>query len=94
MKVMSLDAAALARLAGAYKQEDGPAETTLEIAGNKLVASVFGERIMLVPVSPTRFRVLENPSAAVLFEVEDGRVRRMVVLQGSTPVLKFVPKKI
>jgi pimeloyl-ACP methyl ester carboxylesterase len=94
MKVVSLDEAALAKFAGSYTQEDGPAEATLEIAGNKLAASVFGDRFMLVPVSPTRFRVLENPSAAVFFEVEDGQVRRMVVLEGSTPVLKLVPKKI
>jgi pimeloyl-ACP methyl ester carboxylesterase len=93
MKVVSLDPAALAKFAGAYRQEDGPAEATLEIAGNKLAASVFGEQFLLVPVSPTRFRVLENPSAAVSFEVADGQVRRMTVLQGSTPILKLVPKK-
>ena len=92
MKVISLDPAALAKLAGRYVQEEGPLEATFEVAGTKLVASFAGDRLLLVPVSPTRFRVLENPSAAVSFELENDRVRRVVVLEGSTPIFKFAPR--
>jgi pimeloyl-ACP methyl ester carboxylesterase len=93
MKIVALDPKDLARLAGSYIEEGGPLETTYTVKGGKLVASVPGQQFLLVPVSPTRFRIPEDPMAAVTFDLEEGRVRRVVVTEGDTPVRKFVPKK-
>jgi pimeloyl-ACP methyl ester carboxylesterase len=92
-KVMALEDKDLSRLAGRYVEEGGTLEAVYEIRGGKIVASAGGEQFLLVPVSPTRFRVAGDPMAEVLFEVEDGRVRRVVVTEGGTPVEKFVPRK-
>ncbi|HKD12552.1 MAG TPA: alpha/beta fold hydrolase [Thermoanaerobaculia bacterium] len=92
-KVMALEDKDLSRLEGRYVEEGGTLEAVYEVRGGKIVASVGGEQFLLVPVSPTRFRIPGDPMADVTFEVEEGRVQRIVVTEGGTPVRKFVPRK-
>ncbi len=83
----------LAQLAGRYEGESVPLELTLEArAGRLSFALAGGPTGLLVPVAPTRFRVVGLLGAYLIFEVSDGAVQRIVVEEGGVPTLKFLPK--
>ncbi|HEU0079956.1 MAG TPA: alpha/beta fold hydrolase, partial [Longimicrobiaceae bacterium] len=83
-RVARLEPAALEPLAGEYREGESTATVTvvdrhLEMAGRQ------GRRV-LVPLSPTRFRVAGNPNLTVEFDMEGGGVRALRVLNGGAPV--------
>lgn len=89
-KPVTVAEADLRKLAGRYTGDPGP-EATVEALTGKLRASLpGGPSFVLVPVSPNRFRVAGALGMAVVFEVEDGVVKSLVLEQGGqrTMVLK------
>ncbi|HEY7114112.1 MAG TPA: alpha/beta fold hydrolase [Thermoanaerobaculia bacterium] len=77
---VAADAAALARLAGEFRSGDGRTAARVAAAPSGLTLSVDGEPpVPLVPVSPTRFRILGSPLAFASFELAGERVARLVL---------------
>jgi pimeloyl-ACP methyl ester carboxylesterase len=87
MNPVSVPQERLERLAGRYAGEGGTPTATIEVAGGKLKATVFGESPLLVPTSETRFRLVGSPSTYVVFDVENGRGARLTVEQGGVAAL-------
>jgi len=87
---VALVPADLAALAGSYVAEAGPLEASVEAAPGKLKVSLPGGRsFVLVPVSPTRFRIVGSLSTFVVFELEGGRGSRMTVEEGGVADLSL-----
>lgn len=84
-RVAAVDSAALERLAGEYATESSVA--TVAPRGRRLEMTTAGRKWVLVPLSPTRFRIPGNVSLAVEFETEGGRVRAVRVEEGGVPFL-------
>ncbi|HXB54543.1 MAG TPA: alpha/beta fold hydrolase [Vicinamibacteria bacterium] len=77
LKAVSLGEDALAKFAGRYAAEGLPGPVDIARQGTKLKISLPGpESFILVPVSPTRFRVTGTLNIFVLFEFKEGRVSR------------------
>jgi pimeloyl-ACP methyl ester carboxylesterase len=77
LKVVPIREEALAKFAGRYAAEGLPGPVDIARQGSKLKISLPGpESFILVPVSPTRFRVTGTLNIFVLFELKEGRVTR------------------
>lgn len=84
----------LDRFAGAYEIESQGAEASIERSGSRLtLRTPGGSPGVLVPVAPTRFAVADSPLAAVIFELDKGKVARASIEQGGVPEMTLVPKK-
>jgi pimeloyl-ACP methyl ester carboxylesterase len=84
--------AELARLAGRYAADEAGFEARLEAEAGKLRVSLpDGRSFLLVPVSPTRFRLVGSLSTFLTFEVSEGRVRRATLEEGGVPGLTLKP---
>jgi hypothetical protein len=79
----------LQALAGRYVGEGGGPTATIEAAGGKLKATILEqqERILLVPTSPTRFRLVGSLSTYVVFDLENGRGARLTLEEGGVAAL-------
>ena len=61
--------------------------------GGRLALAQDGEpKMLLVPVSPTRFRIVGSPLSTFRFEVADGKVVRAVVEEGGVALRTLTPK--
>jgi pimeloyl-ACP methyl ester carboxylesterase len=92
-KLIRLEESELVKLAGSYLEEGKPVVMTVEVHEGKLIFAAPGEKLILAPVSPTRFRVASYPGLLMTFEVVDGQIHSLVVTQGGSPVHRLVPKK-
>ncbi|HEX7185990.1 MAG TPA: alpha/beta hydrolase [Thermoanaerobaculia bacterium] len=87
---VELPADQLARLAGTYKDRESGYEIRIEAVGKLLRAVVAGEgsNMLLVPISPTRFRIEGmTPGDAVTFQLSEGRPTAVVLETPGLPSL-------
>jgi pimeloyl-ACP methyl ester carboxylesterase len=89
-QVARLEPTALARLAGRYETEGFAA--TVSVQGRNLEMDTPEFRAVLVPLSPTRFRMPGNFDITVEFETEGEAVRAVRVERGGVPFLTM-PRK-
>jgi pimeloyl-ACP methyl ester carboxylesterase len=79
-KVVALPGADLDRLAGRYVAEGEPLEVKVVRDGARLRAELTGgTRLLLAPVSSTRFRVAGDLGTYAVFQVEDRRAVRLQI---------------
>jgi pimeloyl-ACP methyl ester carboxylesterase len=91
-RVVSLPDADVARLAGRYVADGAPIEATLTAQGSRIrVEMPGGPRLLLAPVSPTRFRVVGALGMYAVFEMADQKVTRLVVEENGQPTLALKP---
>ncbi len=85
----------LKKFAGKYELKTPPVEVSVEIVGGKLKAVVPGQPVYtLVPVAPNRFSIEGAPSGFfVQFEMAEGKVKSLTLIQGSGPSLTLLPKQ-
>ena len=76
-----MEPAQLARFAGSYSGTGSSAQMSVTIAtvDGRLVATLGGQRLTLVPRDPTTFGVAEQPGANVTFRVEQDKPLAMTV---------------
>jgi pimeloyl-ACP methyl ester carboxylesterase len=75
-----VEAAALVPLSGTFRSEDGRTIARVAASGAGLTIAFDGESpAPLVPVSPTRFRIAGSPLGFAVFELDGGRVARLVL---------------
>jgi pimeloyl-ACP methyl ester carboxylesterase len=86
-KVIAVDAASLRRFAGTYSSPEDTFEIRFE--HGKLQADASGEKLTLLPIGPSRFRLLESPHAQVTFRDRDGEVTALELANGGAPVETF-----
>jgi hypothetical protein len=92
-KRVRLQKADLARLAGSYEAAEAGAKATVSVVAERLEVLLFGREFVLVPLSPTRFRLLGGPLGyGAVFEIADGRATAFSIEQGSAPPLRFTRK--
>lgn len=76
----------LARLAGTYRDRESGFEIRFEVSGDRLRATVGDPPFMvLVPTSPTRFRVEGLPGYFASFELKDGRATTCTTVEPGRP---------
>lgn len=68
---------------GTYRGEGAP-EFVLKVEEGRLVASVQGQNVSLVPETPTTFRAVEFPAISLTFEVKDGKTTGATLKQGNS----------
>ncbi len=92
---VSLSEADLKKFAGKYELKTPPVEVSVEIVGGKLKAVVPGQPVYtLVPVAANRFSIEGAPAGFfVQFEVVEGNVKSLTLIQGSGPSLTLFPKQ-
>ncbi len=85
---VEVPATQLARLTGTYKDRESGYEIRVETLGNRLRAVEVGEEstLVLVPTSPTRFRI-EGMTDTVIFQLSEGRATAIVMEQPGAPSL-------
>jgi pimeloyl-ACP methyl ester carboxylesterase len=85
---VELPADQLARLTGTYKDQESGYEIRVEILGNRLRAVEVGEEstLVLVPTSPTRFRI-EGMTDTATFQMSEGRATAVVLEKPGAPSL-------
>jgi pimeloyl-ACP methyl ester carboxylesterase len=94
LKPITMTRAELEPFVGSYTNGDSLSEATIEFAqGHLRLTRPDRPATILLPVSPTRLRVVEDPFTALQFELEDGRVRRVVLEEGGVPQLTLQPKR-
>jgi hypothetical protein len=92
MKPVALPKEELERLAGTYTADDGSFTVEVKVEGTRLRGFFPGESpTLLVPVSPTRFRVPGALGMAAIFDLEAGRVVALSIEQGGQVALKLKP---
>lgn len=90
---IELDREALERFAGVYTAEAGGFQAVLEVTDEGLMATLGEETLLLVPISPTRFKIAGDPPGDWFeFLEEEGRVVAFEVVQGGTAQLKLLRK--
>jgi CubicO group peptidase (beta-lactamase class C family) len=91
---VALSEAELKKFAGIYESKAPPVELSAEIVGGKLKATVPGQPVYtLVPVGTNRFTIEGAPAGFFIqFEMADGKVRSLTLIQGSGPSLTLLPK--
>jgi hypothetical protein len=91
---LSLSEADLKKFAGKYELKTPPVEVSVEIVGGKLKASVPGQPVYtLVPVDTNRFSIEGAPAGFFMqFEMAEGKVISLTLVQGSGPSLVLLPK--
>ena len=92
---VSLGEEELKKFAGKYELKTPPVEVSVEIVGGKLKAMVPGQPVYtLVPVAANRFSIEGAPSGFFIqFEMAEGRVKSLTLIQGSGPSLVLLPKQ-
>ena len=92
---VSLSEADLKKFAGKYELKTPPVEVSVEIVGGKLKATVPGQPVYtLVPVAANRFSIEGAPAGFFIqFEMAEGKVISMTLVQGSGPSLVLLPKQ-
>ncbi len=85
----------LQKLAGKYESKTPPVEVSIEIVGGKLKAVVPGQPVYtLLPVAANRFSIEGAPSGFFIqFEMAEGKVKSLTLIQGSGPSLTLLPKQ-
>jgi len=85
----------LKKFAGKYELKTPPVEVSVEIVGGKLKAVVPGQPVYtLVPVAANRFSIEGAPSGFFIqFEMAEGKVKSLTLVQGSGPSLVLLPKQ-
>ncbi len=92
-KPVRLPDADLARLAGTYVAEAVGAKAVVSAEGGRLKVLLFGKEFVLVPLSPTRFRLLGGPLGyGAAFEANEGGAKALDIEQGSAPPMRFTRK--
>ncbi|MBA3255044.1 MAG: serine hydrolase [Pyrinomonadaceae bacterium] len=92
---VSLSEEELKKFAGKYELKTPPVEVSVEIVGGKLKAVVPGQPVYtLVPVAANRFSIEGAPSGFFIqFEMIEGKVKSLTLIQGSGPSLVLLPKQ-
>jgi hypothetical protein len=92
---VSLSEADLKKLTGKYEMKTPPIEVSIEMIGGRLKAVVPGQPVYsLVAVSPTRFQIEGAPAGYfVQFELSEGRVKSLTLIQGAQPNITLLPKQ-
>ncbi|MGI8835200.1 MAG: serine hydrolase [Pyrinomonadaceae bacterium] len=92
---VSLSEEELKKFAGKYELKAPPVEVSVEIVGGKLKAVVPGQPVYtLVPVAANRFSIEGAPSGFFIqFELAEGKVKSLTLIQGSGPSLVLLPKQ-
>jgi hypothetical protein len=68
---------------------------SVELVGGKLKATVPGQPVYtLVPVAANRFSIEGAPAGFFIqFEMAEGKVKSLSLIQGSAPSLTLLPKQ-
>jgi pimeloyl-ACP methyl ester carboxylesterase len=84
-RVIQVDVASLQRFTGTYSTAP---EDTIEIRlqDGTLQANASGERMTLLPIGPSRFRLAQSPHVQVTFRDQDGTVTALELANGGAPV--------
>ena len=92
---ISLSEDELKKFAGQYELKTPPLQVSIEMVGGKLKAVVPGQPVYtLVPVAANRFTIEGAPAGFFIqFEMAEGRVKSLTLMQGSGPSLVFLPKQ-
>ena len=92
---VSLGEEELRKFAGKYELKTPPVEVSVEIVAGKLKATVPGQPVYtLLPVAANRFSIEGAPSGFfVQFEMAEGKVKSLTLIQGSAPNLVLLPKQ-
>ncbi|MFN2513783.1 MAG: serine hydrolase [Pyrinomonadaceae bacterium] len=92
---VSLSEEELKKFAGKYELTTPPVEVSVEIVGGKLKAVVPGQPVYtLVPITANRFSIEGAPSGFFIqFEMAEGKVKSLTLIQGSGPSLTLLPKQ-
>ena len=92
---ISLNEEDLKKFVGQYELKTPPLEVSIEMVGGKLKAVVPGQPVYsLVPVAANRFSIEGAPAGFfVQFEMAEGKVKSLTLIQGSGPSLVFLPKQ-
>ena len=94
LRPISMTRAELEPFVGSYASKEPPSEATIEFAqGHLRLIRPDSPAAILLPVSPTRLRVADEPFTALQFELESGRVRRVVLEEGGAPQITLQPKR-
>jgi pimeloyl-ACP methyl ester carboxylesterase len=83
----------LVALAGAYTDAQGAQARLTVDAGQLALSLADGPKALLVPVSPTRFRLVGMPLSNFRFELADGKVVRATLEEGGAVQNTFTPKR-
>lgn len=94
-KTVSLSEEELRKLVGRYESKTPPIELSLEVVGGKLKAVMPGQPVYtLSPVNATRFLIESAPAGYYMeFELTEGKVKTVTLVQGSGPSFVFWPKQ-
>lgn len=92
---VSMSEEELKKFAGKYESKTPPIEVSVEMLSGKLKAVVPGQPVYdLAPVTPTRFRIDGAPEGFfVQFEMAEGKVKSLTLVQGSGPSFTLFPKQ-
>jgi len=92
---VSLSDEELKKFAGKYELKTPPVEVSVEIVGGKLKAMVPGQPVYtLVPVAANRFSIEGAPAGFFIqFEMTEGKVKSLTLIQGSGPSITLLPKQ-
>jgi hypothetical protein len=92
---VSLSETELKKFAGQYESKTPPIGLSLEMVGGKLKAVIPGQPVYtLIPAAPTRFSIEGAPAGFfVQFEMTEGKVKSLTLIQGSAPSLTLSPKQ-
>jgi pimeloyl-ACP methyl ester carboxylesterase len=91
-KTIAMTQTEMARFAGRYAGEGTPMEALVEAAGGKLRMRLFGENVLLVPVSPDTFQVVGALGFFVRFESPEGAPVRLRVQPPGSEEIVFVAR--
>jgi hypothetical protein len=87
-KVIALDPASLQRFTGAYSIP-GEGILAIRLEDGKLEGDLSGEKLTLLPIGPSRFRLAQSPHAQLTFRDQDGTVTAVDFANGGAPVETF-----
>ncbi len=92
---VSMSEQELQNFAGKYELKTPPVEMSVEMVGGKLKATVPGQPVYtLVPVAANRFSIEGAPAGFfVQFEMAEGKVKSLTLIQGSGLSLTLLPKQ-
>jgi hypothetical protein len=100
---IELSEAELTRFTGPYRLRDGtgigveelPPEISIELGHEKLIITAPNEEgcTILVPTTPTLFRIPSDPDLSIEMTLNEGVVENAVVKLGSTPIAVYDPKE-
>jgi CubicO group peptidase (beta-lactamase class C family) len=85
----------MGKFVGVYSRKVPPLDVTVELLGDKLKLTTFGQPVAtLVPIKPARFRAEGTPVPTYLeFDLADGKVKQVVFERGEEPKATLLPRK-